>query len=68
MRYIPLEIEFELWKNHNTISIKIMNFDTCDYDSSLFAIGFYQGEFFFDLFYWWAIRHRLLPKVSERFD
>lgn len=68
MKLIPIEIEIERWKNYNTASIKIINFETCDYDTSLFAIGFYQGDFFIEILFSWAIRHRLLPKVSERFD
>ena len=51
MRFIPFEIEIDLWKKHNTLRIAFIMFETPNNSYSLFEIGWYQGEFIFDLLF-----------------
>ncbi len=68
MRIIPLEVSFELWSLGNTFEIQVLHFDWPDFDTCLIGGGWNQGDLWFDLCFWRAIRWRLLPKISERFE
>ena len=52
MRIIPLEVHIDLgWKKYPTLTFDILHLDTCDWDTSLFHIGWYQGDFHFEIFF-----------------
>lgn len=55
MRIIPIEISIDIWKgknfNYSTLTFDILHLDTCDWDTSLFHIGWYQGKFHFEILF-----------------
>lgn len=74
---IELEVEQPIWigidrkihiiTNMPTLLFSLLHFDWPNGDTSLFEIGWQVGGFRFDLLFWWAIRWKLLPKISDRF-
>lgn len=62
MRIIPIEIELDYWPKHHTARLLILHLDLPDFDTSLLDVGWYQGEFWWELFFcnWF------LKKLEER--
>ena len=62
MRIIPIEIELDYWPKHLTARFAILLFDYSDEETALLDIGWYQGEFWWELFFcnWF------LKKLEER--
>ena len=65
MRFIPFEIDFEYWGLGHTFQIQILHFDWCDGDTCLIGGGWYQGDFWFDCCFWWAIQKALKGDTNE---
>lgn len=57
MRIIPVEFSFELWSFRNTFEIQVMHFDWPDGDTCLLGGGWYQGDFWLEIFFWRALRN-----------
>lgn len=69
MRIIPFELNIERPINKlisvGTIEAQVLHFDWPDGDTCLFGFGLNQGSLWFEMFFWWAIKFRLLPKLLE---
>ncbi len=67
MRIIPIEVEFDYWPKHHTLRFAVLHFDWPDGDASLLEIGWYQGDFCFDVLFWGWIGWRI-ERWRERRD
>lgn len=63
MKVIPIAIEIERWGKYSTFLINIIEFDWCDGGTSLLEIGFYQGDFRFDILFYEGIYRFIQNKL-----
>lgn len=65
MKIIIFEIEIDYWPTEHTARFAILNCDNVDWSSSLLDIGWYQGKFEFDVFFWRYIRWEIMQRIID---
>lgn len=69
MRVIPFEFNIERAMKKlisiDTFEVQFLHFDWSEGDTCLFGLGWYQGVFWIDICFWWAIKTKLLSKLLE---
>ena len=59
MRFILAQLWFGWWVGHQTLMIGLLTIDTFDTETSFLEIGWYQGDFCFDIFWIRGIKRYL---------
>lgn len=74
MKIVPISLEVEYWKmgdnNYHTFLFSLLNFEWSvgrSGDTSLLQIGWNQGDFIFETFFFWWISDRI-SVLKERIE
>jgi hypothetical protein len=65
MKIIIFEVEVDYWPRAHTARFAVLSLDNVDWSSSLLDIGWYQGNFYFDLFFWRYIRWEIMQRIID---